>query len=211
MESGKGEMSSNTADASDLEFNVNVDTDADAELEQMQQHLKSLEEELQLKSLQESAARDEGVRKTATPAHEAASKSGTSIFVKGLDPRTTEADLRVFFSSCGAISRVTVLKGYNGAPKGIAYVEFETEDQAHAGILKDGQSLHGKPLKIAPKRDNVPGFHRGSHRFSPMERGGMNSSPQVVAAMAMLANMMGGGSNHHIPRGRGRGRGRGGY
>lgn len=95
-------------------------------------------------------------------------------------------------------------------------------------MVKDGQSLHGKPLKVAPKRDNIPAFQRGLGRgannmmmygrgrgnFAAGTAGVNAANPmqQQMAALAMMATMMGGAptySPYGPPRGRGRGRGRG--
>ncbi|EPY37373.1 polyadenylate-binding protein 2 [Angomonas deanei] len=173
----------------------------------MQRQVDSLQEDLKLKELQNAAAKDEGVRKTAT----ATGKTNTSVFVSGMDPRTTDAELKVFFSACGPITRVTVLKDrFTQVSKGNAYVEFETAEQAKAAILKDGQSLHGKPLKVVMKRDNVPAFQRArggapGGYFPARGRG----NPMQAAAMAMMATLMGGEGYNPYGRGRGRGRGRG--
>ncbi|KAG5496710.1 hypothetical protein JIQ42_03542 [Leishmania sp. Namibia] len=211
MSSNQGDHRSEMISSEDQ---FNVDMDAEAELEEMKRQVDSLQEDMQLKTLQESAAKDEGTRKTAAAAASSGqAKANTSIFVGDLDVRTTDADLRVFFSSCGAITRVTVLKDRQGNPKGTAYVEFETEEQAHAAILKDGQSLHGKPLKVAMKRDNIPAFQRGLPRggvYMPRGRGAGNPMQQQMAALAVMAGMMSQGFNpYNIGRGGGRGRGRG--
>eukprot|EP00796_Vickermania_ingenoplastis_P005993 gene5993-4298_t len=171
-------------------FNTNVD----AEVQEMERHVEMLQEELKLKNLQEAAAEDEGTRKKAA-APGTAAKEVKSIFVGGMDPRTSEADLRLFFSSCGTIARVTILRDKaSGQPKGNAYIEFETQEQAQAALLKEGQSLHGKPLKVAIKRDNVPGFHRGAGFYAPRGRGVNPMQQQLGAAMgaAMLSMMTGG-------------------
>ena len=212
-------MSSNSGEKEKVapaEVQFNVDVDAEAELEEMRRQVDSLQEDMQLKTLQESAAKDEGTRKTAVvaAAQAGAAKTNTSIFVNDLDVRTTEADLRVFFASCGTISRVTVLKDRQGNPRGTAYVEFESEEQAHAALLKDGQSLHGRPLRVAMKRDNIPVFMRGVPRggggYMPRGgRGGGNPMQQEMAALAMLAGMMSQGFNPYAMGGRGGGRGRG--
>lgn len=206
-----------------MELTFNTEMDADAQLEEMQREVESLQEDFQLKALQDTAAKEEGTRKSTGTAAAAAGAKGanTSIFVGGMDPRTTEADLRVFFASCGTITRMTILKDRTtSVPKGTAYIEFESHEQATAAIVKDGQSLHGRPLKVAPKRENIPASQRGG-RGGPMMnggfyqggRGGRGGMAPQMAAMAMMASMMGsmgyspyGGA----PRGRGgRGRGRG--
>lgn len=210
-------------------FNTTV---ADPELQQMEREVDMLQEGLRLKNLQETAAEDEGTRKktVAAPAAGAAAKGAPkSIFVSGFDPRTTDADLRLFFSACGVVQRITLLKDkFTGQSKGSAYMEFETPEQAQAALLKEGQSLHGRPLKVAIKRDNIPGYHRGGGAVAaggaapggffaaPRGRGGAgaNAMQQQMAAMAMLTMMSGAaagmGFNPYPTRGRGRGRGRGG-
>ncbi|CAJ1032070.1 putative RNA recognition motif (RRM, RBD, or RNP domain) [Leishmania utingensis] len=214
MSSDQGDHRSEMISAEDQ---FNFDMDAEAELEEMKRQVDSLQEDMQLKALQESAAKDEGTRKTAAAVGGSSgqARTNTSIFVGDLDLRTTDADLRVFFASCGAITRVTVLKDRQGNPKGTAYVEFETEAQAQAAVLKDGQSLHGKPLRVAMKRDNIPAFQRGLPRggaYIPRGRGAGNPMQQQMAALAMMAGMMTQGFNpYSMSRGRGRGRGRGGY
>lgn len=213
-----------THDTGDVQFNTDIDMDA--ELEDIKRQVDSLQEDLQLKQLQDSAARDEGTRKTAavaSAATSAAPKGNSSVFVNGLDARTTEDDLRVFFAACGAVVRLTILQDRStGRPKGSAYVEFENPEQAQAAIMKDGQSLHGRPLKVAMKRDNVPAFQRGGRGGARGGRGAAAVNPQIAAMATMMATMMASGSSNFSPyagggggrgggRGRGRGRGRDSY
>lgn len=189
------------SDSRGVTFNTTNSLDADLERE-----VDMLNEERRLKNLQEAAAEDEGVRKKAATSGEVT--KGKSIFISGFDgARTTEADIRLFFDSCGTITRITLLKDkYSGQNKGTAYLEFDTVEQAQAALLKEGQTLHGRPLKVAVKRDNIPGFHRGGGA-GYQGRGGRGGVPPAQMAMAMLSMMSGGFSP--FPRGRGRGRGRG--
>ncbi|EKG05622.1 RNA-binding protein, putative [Trypanosoma cruzi] len=212
----RGDMSSKPSDENGVQFNTEMDPEA--ELQEMQRQVSDLQEDLRLKTLQETAAQDEGHRKSTG----FVATKNASIFVGGLDPRTTEGELRVFFSSCGTIKRLTMLRDkFTGQLKGNAYIEFEAPEQAAAGILKDGQSLHGKPLNVAMKRDNIPAFQRG-RGSSGFSRGGYRGGgpgamqqQMAMAATMMAASMMGGAGGGFNPfggmaRGRGRGRGRGG-
>lgn len=237
-----GDSANTPAPASD-EVIFNTEVDMDAELEDIQRQVDNLQEDLQLQQLHDTAAKDEGTRKTAVQATAAASvapKGNASVFINGLEPRTTEADLRVFFASSGTVARLTILQDRNtGRPKGSAYVEFETPEQAQSATLKDAQSLHGKPLKVALKRDNVPAFQRGGGGGAPGAprgggggffpgggRGGRGGAmnPQLAAMATMMATMMagaapgfnpyaggggGGGGSGRGGGGGGRGRGRG--
>lgn len=212
-------MASDPSDGDNILFNTEVDPEL--ELQEMQRQVNDLQEDLRLKTLQETAAQDEGQRKTTGVV---ASKN-TSVFVGGMDPRTTESDLRVFFSACGTIKRLTMLRDkFTGQQKGTAYIEFETVEQAAAAIVKNGQSLHGKPLTVAMKRDNIPAFQRGrgggaggGFPRGGFRGGGANAMQQQMAmAATMMATMMGGPAGMNFSpyrggvRGRGRGRGRGG-
>lgn len=216
--------------ADKVSFNTDV---SDKELQDVEREVDMLQEGLKLKSLQEAAAEDEGTRKKATPMGAStvgavspnSKSSAKSIFLSGFDPHTTESDIRLFFSPCGTIVRITLLRDKTtGLNKGSAYLEFETPEQAQASLLKDGQSFHGRPLKVAIKRDNIPGFHHrggasmggGGYYGAPRGRGGVppGLQPQQMAAMAMLSMMSGAapgmGFTPYPTRGRGRGRGRGG-
>jgi hypothetical protein len=210
--------------ADDLDFIVGgVDDD---ELSRIRQQIGELEESHHLRTAQDAAAKEEGQRKSAGPTSSSSASAGsaknTSVFVGGMDPKTTESELRIFFNSCGPIKRVTILKDkFSGQSKGTAYVEFEGEQACSSALLRDGQQCHGKPLKVAVKRDNVPQFMRGgtvapgSQAFqAPMFRGrgrGTSQAPNPMAAMGMMMATMMGSALGFNPMAQGtRGRGRGG-
>ncbi|KAJ1503926.1 cytoplasmic RNA-binding protein [Coelomomyces lativittatus] len=53
---------------------------------------------------------------------------------------------------------------YTGHPKGFAYIEFaDPTCVANAAALNDTM-LNNRPIKVTPKRTNVPGLSRHSHR-----------------------------------------------
>lgn len=62
------------------------------------------------------------------------------------------------------MNRVTVLTDRSGAPKGYAYVEFLEPDAVEAAIALTETELHGRPIKVTPKRTNQPGMKRGRGR-----------------------------------------------
>lgn len=133
------------------------------ELSEISRQVQEQQEDFQVRQAVEAAAREEGQRKTAAIPNAAAPKN-TSIFIGGTDPmRTTEDDLRLFFSGCGPIRRVTILKDrMTMQPRGACYIEFETEEAMKMAVsTKDGQTLHGRPLKVAEKRELPPGAPRG--------------------------------------------------
>ncbi|CDO93888.1 unnamed protein product [Kluyveromyces dobzhanskii CBS 2104] len=90
-----------------------------------------------------------------------------SIFVGNITTEATAETLEEHFKGCGEIVRVTIL--YNkvtGAPKGYAYVEFESSDSIPKALeLKDSE-LDGETINVAKKRTNVPGY-KNNKNFYP--------------------------------------------
>lgn len=235
-----GDLEKQTEVVAPVTFATAVEEEVDDELAMLQQQVSDIQQDHALRQLHDAATKEEGQRKKVPAPTAAAAPTNASIFIGNLDPRTSEADLRLFFQPCGPIERVTVLKDkLTGQPKGTAYVTFEAEEGATAALLKDGQQCHGKPLKIAIKRDNIPASMRGGRGaapggFVPRGRGGppmpnmqgMNPNPnnmmnnplvQMMGAMMMAMGQQGGAFNPYgqQPRGRGgrggRGGGRGGF
>ncbi|KAG6536481.1 hypothetical protein ZIOFF_001539 [Zingiber officinale] len=66
---------------------------------------------------------------------------------------------------------VTILTDRNGQPKGFAYVEFLEVEAVQEAFWLHESELHGRPIKVAAKRTNVPGlkqFHPLRHNPYPM-------------------------------------------
>ncbi|CAK7895190.1 hypothetical protein CAAN1_05S02124 [[Candida] anglica] len=105
-----------------------------------------------------------------------------SIYVGNVDYTSTPEQLESFFNKAGIIERITILfDKYSGAPKGYAYVEFDTKEGVSKAIVElHGKEFRGRELRVTPKRTNLPGFR------------------------------VRGGTRGRGPRGRARGRGRGG-
>ncbi|CAN6711250.1 unnamed protein product [Malus baccata var. baccata] len=85
-----------------------------------------------------------------------------------VDYACTPEEVQQHFQSCGTVNRVTILTDKFGQPKGFAYVEFvETESVQEALGLNESE-LHGRQLKVLPKRTNVPGMKQyRPRRFNP--------------------------------------------
>eukprot|EP01006_Ploeotia_vitrea_P035972 TRINITY_DN65950_c9_g4_i1.p1 TRINITY_DN65950_c9_g4~~TRINITY_DN65950_c9_g4_i1.p1 ORF type:complete len:217 (+),score=130.38 TRINITY_DN65950_c9_g4_i1:34-684(+) len=134
--------------------------DADAEIEKMKAQVAAMEEEAKkIEQMQEQ------VQKQLKPATHSNGPDvdSRSVYVGNVDYSTTPTELNEFFSSCGAVARVTILcDKYTGHPKGFAYVEFKSADSIANALILNGTEFKGRALKITPKRTNVPGF--GSRR-----------------------------------------------
>lgn len=214
------------------------------DLEFLMAQVAELEEDHHMQEMNETATAEEGGRKgstanvsgtgtagtaavtssnTATP--NTANPNATSVFVNSLDPRTSEQDLRALFSSCGAIKRITILRDrQTQQPKGRAYVEFESEESVPKALLKENQSLHGRPIKLDRKRENIPAMQRGGGppdqgmggfggmpmRGAPRGRGGQQPYNAQMMMMSMMQMMAASQMQQQQPYGRG-GRGGRGY
>lgn len=85
-----------------------------------------------------------------------------SVYVGNVDYAVTPQELQAHFQSCGPINRITILcDKFTGHPKGYAYIEFSEEDAVGNAVLLNDTVVHGRQIKVNPKRTNVPGFNRG--------------------------------------------------
>eukprot|EP00184_Porphyridium_aerugineum_P000428 CAMPEP_0184701290 /NCGR_PEP_ID=MMETSP0313-20130426/19178_1 /TAXON_ID=2792 /ORGANISM="Porphyridium aerugineum, Strain SAG 1380-2" /LENGTH=211 /DNA_ID=CAMNT_0027161297 /DNA_START=357 /DNA_END=988 /DNA_ORIENTATION=- len=173
----------------------NVDEDVDAELNAMRKRLKEMEEEAaKLNDIQNtSGTASIGVGGTVGAAGSASvgvsagvgGSSGAavpsqddvdarSVYVGNVDYGATPEELKQHFQDCGIINRVTILcNKYTGQPKGFAYIEFTDEDAVKNATILNESMFRNRPLKVTPKRTNVPGMNvRGGRGGGSGPRGG---------------------------------------
>ncbi|KAF3961338.1 hypothetical protein CMV_014037 [Castanea mollissima] len=128
----EGDMDSHAADV-DMSA---ADDDAVKELDEMKKRLKEMEEEAAaLREMQAKVEKEMGaVQDPATAAASQANKEeadARSVFVGNVDYACTPEEVQQHFQSCEAVQEALVLN--------------ESE-------------LHGRQLKVLPKRTNVPGM-----------------------------------------------------
>jgi len=80
------------------------------------------------------------------------------LFVKNLDPETTQKELVEVFMKFGKLKEVRLPTYRNGHSKGIAFVDYEDEVSAATALIKtDNMKLKSKEIRVAlsnpPKRD----------------------------------------------------------
>nr|XP_045581097.1 polyadenylate-binding protein 2-like [Procambarus clarkii] len=100
---------------------------------------------------------------------------GRSIYVGNVDYGATAEELAQHFHGCGPVKKVTILSNkYTGHPKGFAYMEFGEIDSVEVAMSLDGSLFRGRPLKVRPKRTNLPGIttrHRPPRVMRAVVRG----------------------------------------
>lgn len=75
---------------------------------------------------------------------------GSKLFVGNLDYNTTQREVEDLFSQAGSIREVFLpADRTTGRPRGFAFVEYESEEDAQAAIKKfDGYEMGGRALRV---------------------------------------------------------------
>ncbi|KAL0477476.1 polyadenylate-binding protein [Acrasis kona] len=142
----------------------------DAEIEAMKRRVAEMEEEAKKINMMQNQ-----LEKDLTSVSETKEEvDARSVYVGNVDYESVPEELQKHFESCGTINRVTILTDRFGGPKGYAYVEFLEKEAVDEAVKLDGSTFHDRPLKVNPKRTNVPGVSmnpRGAFRGRPRGRG----------------------------------------
>jgi len=90
----------------------------------------------------------------------------SKLFVGNLDFKTTRDELETLFSEIARpVDLFLPTERGTGRPRGFAFVEFETEDQARQAIARfNNHELGGRPLRVNLAEDRpprVPSFGHG--------------------------------------------------
>ena len=78
----------------------------------------------------------------------------TKLFVGGIPYRTTDEELRQQFSQAGEVTSVYIpMDRMSGRPRGFAFVEMATEEQAQKAIqMFEGADLGGRKMAVSVAR-----------------------------------------------------------
>ena len=85
------------------------------------------------------------------------------VYIGNMSYDTTEIKLQELFAAHGEVASVSVVTDrYTGRPRGFAFVEMETAEEAQAAIAAlNGQEVDGRQLNVAEARPPKP---RGGDR-----------------------------------------------
>ncbi|KAJ1499654.1 hypothetical protein HMI56_004272 [Coelomomyces lativittatus] len=99
---------------------------------------------------------------------------GNQLYIRGLNFRTTELELRDIFHPFGDIEEVHIVKDpHLNECRGFAFVKFVNNEMAQRALKKvDGMDFHGHRLivelsKRSKPRQKTPGEYLGSSIFFP--------------------------------------------
>lgn len=123
------------------------------ELERMKRHVAEMEKEAaKLREMQTALdAESAGLQESKEDV------DSRSVYVGNVDYAATPEELQTHFATCGSINRITILcDKFTGHPKGFAYVEFSEPSLVPQALVLNESEFRGRPLKVTPKRTNVP-------------------------------------------------------
>jgi len=130
------------------------DVDDYESIASMKQRIKEMEAEA--KKIEEMQALAETTQAIPVNGPEA---DVASVYVGNVDYSTIPEELQTFFSSCGAVQRVTIMTNkITGQPKGYAYVQFRSAEAVANAVLLNDSEFKGRRLKVNEKRTNIPGY-----------------------------------------------------
>ncbi|HEU4521742.1 MAG TPA: RNA-binding protein, partial [Thermoanaerobaculia bacterium] len=83
----------------------------------------------------------------------------SKVFVGNLDFNTTKTEVQTLFAEAGEVRDVYLpTDRESGRPRGFAFVEFASEEQAAAAIQKfNGYQLSGRTLRVNAAEDRPRG------------------------------------------------------
>ncbi|BHF77931.1 Squamous cell carcinoma antigen recognized by T-cells 3 [Sparganum proliferum] len=129
-------------------------------------------------------------------AHSTGVPEPKKLFVRNLEKHVSEAALRTLFSQHGTVTTVRLVTFRNGMPKGHAYVEFATEEEASRALTAtDGLTVGNKQISVAisnPPRKAEPHASGAASHFGGSKGGsktGNLSGPPRSHAESHLAFM----------------------
>lgn len=88
----------------------------------------------------------------------------TKLYVGGIPYKTSENDLKEFFSTVGTVeSAIIIIDKISGRSKGFGFVEMSTEDEANVAIEKlNGAEMGGRNITVSQAREKTKSFGRDS-------------------------------------------------
>ncbi len=86
-----------------------------------------------------------------------------NIFVRNIDFKVSDEQLKNLFSELGEVQSAKIIKDRaTGRSKGYGFVEMTNDNEAQAAISKlNGHDLNGRRIEVSVARDREEGNSRG--------------------------------------------------
>jgi RNA recognition motif-containing protein len=90
-----------------------------------------------------------------------------NIYIGNMSFDTTEEQLRQAFEGFGEVSTVNIITDkYSGQPRGFAFVEMSSNDEANAAISGlNGKDLNGRTLNVNEAKPRKQNNNRGGNNY----------------------------------------------
>lgn len=123
----------------------------------------------------EREPRDKEREREDRPRAEERNRVELTIFVSGIHPRVTDEDLFDFFSNCGPVEDIRLIKDpRTGKSKGIAYIEFADIASVIKSQALNQQLLGGYPITVQQPNVHTPNTPKGNANFNSFAANGGN-------------------------------------
>jgi RNA recognition motif-containing protein len=78
----------------------------------------------------------------------ATSVEKNKLFVRNVEFKSTEDELRQLFGQHGELKDVRIVRHKNGKPKGVAFIEFQNEESAQNALALNEYVFNGRTLEV---------------------------------------------------------------
>ncbi|CAG5112536.1 Oidioi.mRNA.OKI2018_I69.chr2.g6743.t1.cds [Oikopleura dioica] len=154
----------NTAKPADKSSDINSLKKKLAMMERETSRLREMHK-LRLKKLEtKQRAQEERSKRDAEIQRRQDEEDARTIYVRNLNPKTTEQQLRDHFSVFGAIKRIVLPQDAHaiGSNRGFTFITFAGKEPVEVACSLDGTLLHERSIKVVPKT-NMMGKIRPQH------------------------------------------------
>ncbi|KAI1715542.1 prp18 domain-containing protein [Ditylenchus destructor] len=118
------------------------------------------------------------------------------VFVRNVDFGCSEEELQEFFSKYGQVKSTRIVKFKSGAPKGVAYVEFDDEQSAKTALLANDEKIHGRKVKVfisnPPPKDDTKKPQTFDKKSTTVPRAKLTMVPRSISKVAVANNSQNG-------------------
>lgn len=116
------------------------------------------------------------------------STENATVHVSNISPKTTEKEIRDFFSFCGKIKEFSTAPASNDADATLtAAITFEQPSAARTALLLDNTQLSGAPIHVSAPASLSDLQHEAEHQTTELEHPRQEDKPRTAIFAEYLA------------------------